>query len=153
MLKTINVMLDSLVTDPDNPDRERGIPSMPVRSHPADAGADLFSVGFHRVPAHGFAIVDTGTHMEIPVGYAGLIRSRSGMNMKHGIFAQGTIDAGYTGSIRVCLMNLSDEPYEVYHHDRIAQLLIVPVALPEFIQVDELAETERNDGGFGSTGR
>jgi len=126
---------------------------MPERAHPEDAGLDLFSPEAVKVPARGSAVIDTGVHVEIQNGYAGMIKSKSGLNIKHGIISDGVVDAGYTGSIRVKLYNLSDEDYMVELGDKISQLVIVPVVTPSVDIVGEIGGSERGDGGFGSTGR
>lgn len=125
---------------------------MPERAHPTDAGLDLRSPCDVTVHAGGSAVIDTGVHMELPHGTVGLLKSRSGLNVRHGILSEGVIDEGYTGSIRVKLYNHSGEDYEVRRGDKITQLVILPVVIPELEAVDELCETERGDGGFGSTG-
>lgn len=125
---------------------------MPERAHPTDAGLDLRSPCDVTVHAGGSAVIDTGVHTELPFGTVGLLKSRSGLNVRHGILSEGVIDEGYTGSIRVKLYNHSGEDYEVRRGDKITQLVILPVVIPELEAVDELCETERGDGGFGSTG-
>ena len=99
------------------------------------------------------AVIDTGVHMAIPHGYAGLLVSKSGLNVKHGILSTGLVDAGYTGSIRVKLYNHGHEAYTVSEGDKISQIVILPAMLCGFRQVESLEETERADGGFGSTGK
>jgi len=126
---------------------------MPVRAHPFDAGMDLFARGEHRVPAGGGAVVDTGVHIAIPEGFVGFIKSKSGLNVKHDIQAEGVIDAGYTGSIVVKLYNHGKEDYVFHAGDKLTQLVILPIALPELEQAEDLRQTERGEGGFGSTGR
>lgn len=126
---------------------------MPIRAHEPDAGADLFSPAAVTVYPGESVVIDTGVHMAIPCGYAGLLVSKSGMNVKHGILSTGLIDTGYTGSIRVKLYNHGHEAYTVREGDKISQIVILPVLLCGFNQVDRLEETERADGGFGSTGR
>lgn len=137
---------------------------LPRKAHIEDAGFDLFApydFEVHRtewIPMApgckiGSATIDTGVHMNIPVGFVGMIKSKSGLNMKHGIIVDGTIDAGYTGSIKVKLYNLSDEPYYFKKGDKITQIVILPIPYVELEQVDELPETDRGEGGFGSTGR
>jgi dUTP pyrophosphatase len=95
---------------------------------------------------------DTGVHVAIPEGYVGFIKSKSGLMVNHNITTDGTIDAHYTGSIKVKLFN-HGEPYYVHAGDKIAQLVILKCELPELELVDHLEETDRGDGGFGSTGR
>ena len=96
-------------------------------------------------------IIDTGVHVEIPDGYVGLITSKSGL-MAKGITTRGTIDAGYVGSIKAVIYNDGAQSYQVTSGQKITQLVIVPCLIPEIEIVDELSETERGEGGFGSTG-
>lgn len=125
----------------------------PWRAHLTDAGLDLYSPVSMKVPANGSAIIDTGIHIEIPHGYAGFLKSKSGLNVKHGLISEGVVDEGYTGSVVVKLYNLSDEDYQIMAGDKISQLVLVKIGLQTVKIVDELAESERGDGGFGSTGR
>lgn len=132
---------------------------IPLRAHRDDAGLDL------RTPIAGTlhkgksALIDTGVHVEIPAGFVGFIKSKSGLNTKYGITSEGVIDAGYTGSIAVMLHNHGDEDVFFYAGDKISQLVILPVHIPEKLEVvdtiDELYDytTERGANGFGSTGR
>ena len=101
----------------------------------------------------GSATIDTGVHVEIPEGCCGFIKSKSGLNVKHGLTADGVIDAHYTGSIAVKLYNHTSEEHKFEVGDKIAQLVIVPCLLPDLELVDSLEETDRGDNGFGSTGR
>ena len=126
---------------------------MPTRGHPWDAGLDLYAMEDGYIRSNQRRTFDTGVHVEIPEGYYGEIRSRSGLMVNHGITTDGTIDAHYTGPIKVCLFNHGGSKYEVKAGDKIAQLVIVPCMLPELELVDSLEETDRGDGGFGSTGR
>lgn len=137
---------------------------MPTRAHPYDAGLDLYTPFAVCVPETryseffdeveiGYAIIDTGVHVQIPEGYVGFVMSKSGLNVKHGLTAEGVIDANYTGSITVKLYNHATEEYYFDAGDKIAQLVIVPCLLPELELVDSLEETDRGDNGFGSTGR
>lgn len=126
---------------------------MPDRAHEPDAGADLFSPVAVTVYPGESVVIDTGVHMAIPYGWAGLLVSKSGLNTKHGILSTGLVDAGYTGSIRVKLYNHGHEAYTVKEGDKISQIVILPVLLCGFTQVGSLEETERAGGGFGSTGR
>ena len=101
------------------------------------------------------AIVKTGLHIELPGGYEAQIRARSGLAAKKGIGlvnAPGTIDADYRGPVGVILINLGTGPIQISHGDRIAQAVLVPVIQACFEQSEDLAETERGTGGFGSTG-
>lgn len=126
---------------------------MPTRAHSTDAGLDIYAKEEQVVPAKGSTIFDTGVHMELPHGTAGFLKSKSGLNVNHGITSEGVIDVGYTGSIRVKLYNHSDKDYTVKAGDKISQLVILPIWTPLLELVDELDDTERGDGGFGSTGR
>lgn len=128
---------------------------LPTYAHDADAGMDLRTPVAFIVPAHGSYTVDTGVHIQIPVGQVGFIKSKSGLNVKGGLTATGTIDSGFTGSIRVKLYNHSDEDYMFSRGDKITQLVLLYIAKPEngFEIVDHFEETERGDNGFGSTGR
>lgn len=125
----------------------------PVRAHSIDAGLDLFAPTKEIIFPHSAASFDTGVHVEIPVGYVGMLKSKSGLNVKHGITSEGVIDAGYTGSIVGKLFNNSDELYTVNAGDKITQLVILPIITPEIEIVDAFEETERGNGGFGSTGK
>ena len=144
---------------------------MPTRAHPWDAGLDLYTpkdctaqpfYTVYSVDAFdhchiksmvGSVTIDTGVHVEIPEGYVGFIKSKSGLNVKHGLTGEGVIDAHYTGSIKVKLYNHTNEYYLIEAGDKIAQLVILKCELPELELVDRLEETDRGDGGFGSTGR
>lgn len=138
--------------------------SLPVRKHETDGGADLFAGAIEWVndclfngnkaiiPPGGSAVVNCGISMAIPRGYIGDIRLRSGLFFNHGIFCAGTIDSDYRGEIKVCLRNLSEKPFILNVGERIAQICIVPVELCGFEEVSELPDTERGNGGFGSTG-
>lgn len=136
---------------------------LPTRAHPWDGGMDLYAPEANAVPGAicvgtfevlcGSAIIDTGVHVAIPEGCVGLVKSRSGLMTKHGITTDGTIDSGYTGPIKVCLINHSSKRYDIKPGERIAQLVILPCLLPELELVDSLDETDRGDNGFGSTGR
>ena len=125
----------------------------PVRAHEDDAGLDLRTPVKVTVPAKGSVVIDTGIHIAIPKGYAGFLKSKSGLNVNHGIVSEGVIDAGYTGSIRAKLYNHSDEDFTFLAGDKITQLVILPVCIPKLELVNSLEKTERGDGGFGSTGR
>ena len=127
---------------------------MPTRAHADDAGLDLYSRETRVIYPHSSATFDIGVHVEIPRGYVGMIKSKSGLNVKHGLTSEGVVDCGYTGSIRVKLYNHSPEAYTVDVGDKISQLVIMPIITPELELVKDLwAKTERGDNGFGSTGR
>ena len=126
---------------------------MPERAHTTDAGADLRTPHDVIVPAKGSVVIDTGVHIELPPNTVGMLKSKSGLNVKHGITSEGVIDVGYTGSIAVKLYNHSDETYYICAGEKISQLVVMPILTPSFELVDELEATERGNGGFGSTGR
>ena len=127
---------------------------MPTYAHDSDAGMDLRTPVAFIVPAHGDYTIDTGVHIEIPNGQVGFIKSKSGLNVKGGLTAEGVIDAGYTGSIVVKLYNHSNEDYMFSRGDKITQLVLLPFLQPaSFELVDSLEDTERGSNGFGSTGR
>jgi dUTP pyrophosphatase len=131
---------------------------IPRYAHEGDAGCDLVAVeSCTLAPAGGRGLVATGLAVAIPEGHGGLVLPRSGLALRHGVTcinAPGLIDPGYRGEVRVALVNLDpNEEYVVHEGDRIAQLVIVPVASATFRVVDQLPEAHRGDGGFGSTGR
>ena len=100
-------------------------------------------------------LIPTGLFIELPNGYEAQIRPRSGMAIKHGISlvnAVGTIDSDYRGEIKIATINLSNEPFTINSGDRIAQMIVAQYEQVELVQVDDLNETERGSGGFGSTG-
>ena len=126
---------------------------MPTRAHDTDAGLDLYAMEDKTVPLKGSAIFDTGVHIEIPPNTAGVLISKSGLNVKYGLTSTGLIDEGYTGSICVKLYNHTTEHYHVKKGDKISQLVIFPIIKPELEVVEEFSETERGNNGFGSSGR
>lgn len=126
---------------------------VPTRAHEHDGGMDLYAMEDQNVPANESAIFDTGVHVQLPSGTAGLLVSKSGLNVKHGLTSEGLIDEGYIGSIVVKLYNNSGVDYRVHRGDKISQLVILPIITPEVELVDELEDTERGTGGFGSTGK
>lgn len=126
---------------------------MPERAHKQDAGLDLFSPVDMMVKPRASALIDTGVHVEIPPFCVGFLRSKSGLMVNHQLTSDGTIDEGYTGSIRVMLINHSDWHYHISRGDKITQLVIVPAIRPDIEIADRLDDTARGDNGFGSTGR
>jgi len=136
--------------DPDLP--------LPVQQHPDDAGYDLHArEDVTLSPGGGRAVVPTGLAVAIPSGHAGFVLPRSGLALKHGVTclnAPGLIDPLYRGELKVLLVNTDPEQeYTVRRGDRIAQLVIQAVQMVEWIEVDELDSTARDQYGFGSTGR
>lgn len=126
----------------------------PEYAHDTDAGMDLRTPKTVIVPAHSSAIIDTGVHIQIPNNYVGFLKSKSGLNVKHGILSEGVIDCGYTGSIVVKLYNHSNTDYVFRKGNKITQLVILPCATGALLeQVESFDETERGDNGFGSTGK
>lgn len=132
-----------------------GLP-MPRRAHPGDAGVDLHLVADVTIGPGERVLVGTGVAVALPVGMVGLIHPRSGLAAKKGLSVvntPGTVDAGYRGEIRVCLINHDrHDDIVLARGDRIAQLLVQRVELVDFVEVDELDETSRGTGGYGSSG-
>lgn len=129
---------------------------VPAYAHPGDAGADLVSTEAVRLEPGERALVGTGVRIALPDGYAAFIVPRSGLAAKHGITivnSPGTVDAGYRGEIKVTLLNTdAREAFEIAPGDRIAQMIVMPVPQVRFVPVDELRDSVRGEGGFGSTG-
>ena len=135
---------------------ERAI--IPTYGTEFSAGADLYALteGATEIAPHTTALIGTGLAIEIPVGYCGLIFARSGLATKRGLAPAnkvGVIDADYRGEIKVALHNHSDKPETVECGERIAQLAIIPFLKADFESSDELSDTARGAGGFGSTGK
>lgn len=126
---------------------------LPCRGHLDDAGLDLRTPICVFIPKGGSATIDTGVHMEIPRGYFGKLESKSGLNVNHSIVSLGgVIDSGYTGSIKVKLYNFGED-HIFARGDKIVQIIIQPCEYPDLEFTDHFEETERGNGGFGSTGR
>jgi dUTP pyrophosphatase len=125
--------------------------SIPTRAHPQDAGLDLYATKDGWILPKCRKTFGTGFHAAIPEGFVGLLTSKSGM-MKNGITSRGTIDSGYTGEIKAVLFNHSWLPKRIRNGQKITQLVLVPIGIPKLEFVDSLEQTERADGGFGSTG-
>ncbi len=136
--------------------RLRDDAALPERAYPGDAGLDLVSCERVTLEPGERAVVGTGIAVAIPEGHAGLVVPRSGLAARHGIGivnAPGLVDAGYRGELRVVLVNTDrSEAFVVEPGMRIAQLVLVPVALAAAIDVTELPESERGSAGFGSSG-
>jgi dUTP pyrophosphatase len=127
----------------------------PIKAHESDAGFDVYSVTDVIIYPHGTAIVDTGVHLGLPVGYEVQIRPRSGLAAKHGLTvlnSPATGDQGYTGEYKVIMINHGSEPFHITKGMRIAQMVIKPVPEVSLQLVDSLEETDRNADGFGSSG-
>lgn len=134
-----------------------GLP-LPEPASPGSAGADLRAAleGEQTLRPGERALIPTGLILEIPPGWEGQVRPRSGLALRHGVTvanAPGTIDSDYRGEVGVILVNLGSEPFTVTRGERIAQVVIAPVARVRFEEAEELSDSSRGEGGFGSTGR
>ena len=128
----------------------------PAKAHPDDAAFDLRSRMEMELPPGLSVLVPTGLFLELPPGYEAQVRPRSGLALKHNLMltnSPGTIDAGYRGEVGVIMFNAGSEPFPVKRGDRIAQMVIAKLPEVELTLADELSETGRGAGGFGSTGR
>jgi dUTP pyrophosphatase len=145
---TMEIRIEMIDSDPEF--------KAPRRAHPHDGAVDLSSREDFVLEPGERRIVPTGVKVAVPVGYGGFVVPRSGLAAKHGISvvnAPGLVDAGYRGEVKVILVNLGQEPVEFLRGERIAQLAFIPVLTWDLVVVDELDETARGDGGFGSSGR
>lgn len=130
--------------------------TIPVQAHPGDAGMDLVSIEDATIAPGARRLVRTGLAVEIPFGFEGQVRPRSGLALKHGVTvlnAPGTIDAGYRGEVGVVLANFGEAPFVVEKGMRIAQLVIAAVAEVSVEVAGELSSSERGEGGYGSSGK
>jgi dUTP pyrophosphatase len=126
---------------------------LPERAHDTDAGADIRTpVGF-TLKANSSEVVATGVHVQLPPNTVGMLKSKSGLNIKHGIVSEGVIDEGFSGDIVVKLYNLSDQDHRFERGDKITQLVVMPVHYVTYEQADEIQGGARGEGGIGSTGR
>lgn len=125
--------------------------NIPTRAHKDDAGLDLYATKGGWIWPKSRKVFGTGVHAEIPQGYVGMLTSKSGLMLK-GITSRGTIDCGYTGEIRAVLYNHSWLPVRIKKGQKITQLVLMRIAYPTLEFVDTLTETERANGGFGSSG-
>lgn len=124
-----------------------------VRCHDTDAGADIRTPIRFKLPMRGSAVIHTGVHVQLPPNTVGMLKSKSGLHVRSGITSEGVIDEGYTGEIVVRLENYGEHSYIFERGDKITQLVVMPVAYPTFVEVEEIGGGERGDDGFGSTGR
>lgn len=135
----------------------------PTRATEGAAGLDVFAYlpngtlvgGSTVIPPRSSVVIHTGVKIEIPYGYEGQLRGRSGLAFRHGVIAlhsPGTIDSDYRGEIAILLHNTRNEPFRVQHGMRVGQLVIAKVEMCELVNADELDDTERGQNGFGSTG-
>lgn len=128
---------------------------LPQYANPGDAGLDLFSVEEKIIKPGEFALIATGISLELPPGTEAQVRPRSGLALKHGITvlnSPGTIDEGYRGEVKVMLINHGKKEFKVEKHMRIAQMVVAPVTRMNVIEVEEISDSVRGEGGFGSTG-
>lgn len=125
-----------------------------TKANPTDAGYDLRSIETLDIPANGSINVNTGCCVEIPNGYVGIVKGRSGMTFKHNteMCNAGVIDSEYRGEIKVKIHNLNKEPFHIEKGDRIAQMLVIPCLLEVAEKVESLTDTVRGSNGFGSSG-
>lgn len=133
----------------------RGGAHIPQKAHEDDAGFDLYASEDFLLKAHCFGCVPTAISIELPDGFEAQVRPRSGLAAKYGVTvlnAPGTIDAGYRGEIKVILINHGNEDFTITAGMRIAQMIISPVLLARFVEASSLAESDRGEGGFGSSG-
>lgn len=126
---------------------------LPSRAHPDDAGLDLYGLEDATVPPGEGRVLRTGVAVALPPGHVGLVCDRSSMAKRGLKTAGGVIDAGYRGEIGIVVWNLSREPQAVKKGERVAQLLVLPIAVPAPVDAEDLGATSRGAGGFGSTGR
>lgn len=126
--------------------------NIPTRAHKTDAGLDLYATKGGWILPKSRKVFGTGLHAEIPSGYVGMLTSKSGLMMK-GITSRGTIDCGYTGEIKAVLFNHSWKFKRIKKGQKITQLVLMRIATPTLEFVENLGETERANGGFGSTGK
>lgn len=127
----------------------------PRKAHEDDAAFDLRSRVDAVIPSGKITLVPTGVFMELPVGYEAQVRPRSGLALKHGITVlntPGTIDAGYRGEVGIILINAGPADFTVARGDRIAQMVVQKLADVELVAAEQLSDTNRGTGGFGSTG-
>lgn len=126
---------------------------LPSRAHPTDSGADLFALEHTILPPHAVTNVHTGIAVELPEGTSGIIWGKSSVESK-GIKAMaGLVDAPYRGELIVCMFNLNDTEFIFEKGQKVAQLVVLPTLYPNFEEAEELSDTTRGMGGFGSTGR
>jgi dUTP pyrophosphatase len=128
---------------------------LPAYAHPGDAGLDLFSIEQKEIAPGECALVRTGIIIELPEHTEAQVRPRSGLALSHGVTilnTPGTIDHGYRGEVKVIMINHGKKSFIVEEGMKIAQMVIKPVLTVDVVRVDELSDTRRGDGGFGSTG-
>ncbi|MEK6983889.1 MAG: dUTP diphosphatase [Nanoarchaeota archaeon] len=128
---------------------------MPFYAHKGDSGVDLYAAEGCMLHPMERKLIGTGIKVEIPYGYEAQVRPKSGLALEHGIShanCVGTIDSSYRGEIRIPVINFGDKPYKIDKGKKIGQMVFMKVEEADFVEVDELGETSRNEQGFGSTG-
>ena len=126
----------------------------PTKAHPSDAGFDLVASKTTIIPANGRALIPTDIAMAIPEGYYGMVVGRSGNTIKRGLVGMtGVVDAGYRNGIGIMAFNLTQEDIIIKQGERAGQIVLTPILACEIAEAEELDTTDRNQGGFGSTGR
>lgn len=148
------VRLNAIKVKVTRDETSRGLP-LPHYATPGSSGVDLRSAESALIEPGSWAVLGTGLHLEIPEGYEAQVRSRSGLALNKGVMvlnSPGTIDSDYRGEVRVILINLGKVPFRVEPGDRIAQMVFCPVVGADLEEVESLSSTEREQGGFGSTG-
>lgn len=126
---------------------------IPERAHPTDAGLDIRCPIDVMIPANGSAIIPSGVHVQLPANTVGMVKSKSGLNIKHDIVSEGVVDEEYTGQIIVKLYNHGRRDYFMKRGDKMTQLVVMPCMYVDVEETDTLEATERGENGFGSTGR
>jgi len=128
---------------------------VPSYAHADDSGLDLVAIAPQTISPHQSALIPTGIAIEIPIGTEAQVRPRSGLALNHCITVlntPGTVDAGYRGEIKVILINHGEQPFRIEKGMKIAQMVIMPIIHAQIEAVDQLSESDRGAGGFGSTG-
>lgn len=128
---------------------------LPKYAHPGDAGLDIYSAGDHVLKPGERKLISTGIKIAVPIGYEAQIRPKSGLAIKHGLSivnTPGTIDSGYRGEVGIICINHGQEDIKIQKNNKIAQMIINKVEKADIEEVDELDDTSRGEGGFGSTG-
>ena len=125
---------------------------LPRRSHPTDSGADLFALERTVLPPRAVTNVHTGVAVELPEGTSGIIWGKSSVESKGVKAMAGLVDAPYRGELIVCMYNLNDTEFVFEKGQKVAQLVVLPTLYPDFEEAEELSDTARGAGGFGSTG-
>jgi len=127
---------------------------LPSYAHPGDVGMDIYSLENYELKVGERRIFPVGFALEFPTGYAAIVKDKSSLSMKQGIHTMGGVfDAGYRGEYNANLINLGDVDYKISKGDKIAQIIIYPVAIADLEEVSELSDSVRGEGRFGSSGK